>query len=1337
MELGRLLGEKQDDKLPPIQGTPAGLGALSKGKLDFTDSQSKSKLHINKDKKINFGDLDSGNRPRKSVNLEGGDLNSSKQLNFNGHKRPYGSKPQFVQDHSRVDLSDENNSFEDPKIYELIPDLVKILKRPEVRSLLVNPVTLKFLANQTDVPESGRHALATPSKMKNTLEVINDESNAKLRAGHQHEELIPEQNPQRDSFRRRNRSREGSRVGTIVLPSGNIGPDMMNEDELHDHINRYLPIAVYQAEKLGFFDEQAALAKILKKNVPVLKDMNPSDCLRNKEFLLRLIGAILKMEEAKIYNTLLRDLDCLNFVINKEVLLLFNHYNRYDYLYEFFVHYQEHLEIKGKCKHEAHHKLVKMQTSNEEDEDGMFKHAAVGLEVLTEAKLVHMITHYLSSTELDNMLLLIIYGLGIDKKTLVELFLESGEEDRFVWICANDDELVRLVDPKELVKRQLMKLLIIFDRASLINIFNMPVDEAEEEVTVYDVLCSRIQEKKDVEAYCNVVIHVHNTFWDMGKLPKFYTALSKVLSGDSSALDDDGAKGETLAASSIADKNESHDWLVHVQNPLLFCIKLVHFFQKMKAQLDFKDKQISKLSQALLAFCMSYCKNAGEDLMIINLFDQDTRGRDFLEYAFMVGDMDILTIDFIEGQIRKMWDLGRHTMQTVTQFMRLNFMKDEIHKFNMSVFTRKFYMPIEKGDNFQMTFCFTSNSVFLRVVSDILWSIVLIIVEFIFSVRIIEMYKTSEFGAHWLSEYFRDNPVFSIVHLYLRGSYIVSNLMKGLVLKMSRRDGFLHPYFYNILSVLYIVQMVAYPLFFWYEFWYLINLQMLIVLTMLGYVFYNSLSLDDIGVVLRIFARMVYVVIIFGIVSCFVMVLIAYPIHAVYIDFTQVVDGQLFPEQNMFRSLYNGVLTLFEFVFGAVIFVRPYLEQNLYTYTMTFIMVIFSFFGNIMLANMLVAFLSKQFEEIKSNAKFYTLKMQFNLVKIFNMNGLDTIFTMPYPFTALAIPFFACMIKKGGSKPNKVNIFLRKLIHIVNIFIPGFVCMNIFLLILFPIRYLEILLFVLIRAPVQPMHILYTFAWILGGPFLLMKLYFQDLGTMCVIMLDFSEDGEELSDYNLSAEAKKAAVDISKKIANKAAAYLSTHQSVGQHLITIGKFTEYMGYHNLFKSTLKKTAPILGEIVMKGGLDNNPNAEEEEEDENRFKSKLNMIYEQKEEILLPLILRKFAIQLSRSDAVEDLKIDLNFMLNKLKNNLNSENIYKIIGFDKTTLDRAAKFINDNSKETDVKAELQKIKDRIGGMDKQIENVMKDVDAMRTILEKKLSHLPSMTSSVFQPAKIGM
>ena len=154
-----------------------------------------------------------------------------------------------------------------------------------------------------------------------------------------------------------------------------------------------------------------------------------------------------------------------------------------------------------------------------------------------------------------------------------------------------------------------------------------------------------------------------------------------------------------------------------------------------------------------------------------------------------------------------------------------------------------------------------------------------------------------------------------------------------------------------------LVYPLAYP-----HFVLLNNVQMLLVFTMIMYSFYLGLSLESTGVIFRIFARMVSVVVVFAIVSIAVITVIAYPIHTLFLEWSQIIDGPM--ELNMFRNLYNGVLTLFEFVFGAVVFVRPYLEHNFYTYTMTFFMIIFSFFGNIMLANMLVAFLANQFQSI-------------------------------------------------------------------------------------------------------------------------------------------------------------------------------------------------------------------------------------------------------------------------------------------------------------------------------------------------------------------------------------
>ena len=64
----------------------------------------------------------------------------------------------------------------------------------------------------------------------------------------------------------------------------------------------------------------------------------------------------------------------------------------------------------------------------------------------------------------------------------------------------------------------------------------------------------------------------------------------------------------------------------------------------------------------------------------------------------------------------------------------------------------------------------------------------------------------------------------------------------------------------------------------------------------------------------------------FGCVSVFIIILIAYPIHTTFLNFTQPIEGQIYKDLNLFDSLYQGVLTLFEFVFGAVVLVRPYIE---------------------------------------------------------------------------------------------------------------------------------------------------------------------------------------------------------------------------------------------------------------------------------------------------------------------------------------------------------------------------------------------------------------------------
>ena len=230
---------------------------------------------------------------------------------------------------------------------------------------------------------------------------------------------------------------------------------------------------------------------------------------------------------------------------------------------------------------------------------------------------------------------------------------------------------------------------------------------------------------------------------------------------------------------------------------------------------------------------------------------------------------------------------------------------------------------------------------------------------------------------------------------------------------------------------------------------------MLITLINLVYILYCALSLNEVGVLLRIFGAMSKVVVVFGCVSVIIIVLIAYPIHATFMNFSQPIEGQIYKDLNLFDSLYQGVLTLFEFVFGAVVLVRPYLEQNETTYILTFVMTMFSFFGNIMLANMLVAFLTSSFENINHNAKLLTMTTQYMFIEIYTMKELDSVFSTPYFLALPAVPAFLMMISKT-SKRARANEFLRKVNHFYSVFLPAFVLSNLKLILLMFHRYITI-----------------------------------------------------------------------------------------------------------------------------------------------------------------------------------------------------------------------------------------------------------------------------------------
>ena len=121
-----------------------------------------------------------------------------------------------------------------------------------------------------------------------------------------------------------------------------------------------------------------------------------------------------------------------------------------------------------------------------------------------------------------------------------------------------------------------------------------------------------------------------------------------------------------------------------------------------------------------------------------------------------------------------------------------------------------------------------------------------------------------------------------------------------------------------------------------------------------------------------------------------------------------------------------------------------------------------------------------------------------------------------------------------------------------------------------------------------------------------------------------------------------------------------------------------------------------------------------------FGTDLNAIYTQSDPVVAKILLKKFAMHQGKGEELDQLELDLEFMVSKFKNNIHVENVHKLIGFDKKTLSKASKYIVDGASDKDARSELVNLKQKIAEMDKMIGGVLKEVDALRSALANKLA-----------------
>lgn len=1163
---------------------------------------------------------------------------------------------------------------------------------PEVAGYITNPETLKTLNLKKLNPEFKILQENRPNLIQikvGSTEISDAKKSSSDHAKFTEAGLFPKKGLKNEAIFNRMKARESNRLqkakmssDTKVRVSGEQGKihsqTVLNEMKFGERklvLNEYVPICLFLCIK---FDRLDLGTKLLYYDSALLKEIKPpfiKQLLNNQSFIARLLKSVLKYEEQKVYVTLMRLPPNWDLLFSDPVVSIFIQMDRLSYLFNFLTEFNLFLtkqnEALGLGKQVSQFTLTHLDTHKEADNKKVSLINLIG-----KSRMVTVIRKLLQTfenRESNQVILDLLRGLNYSDVQVVEILVLTQQEDRISAIFLENPHLVKWVAPSKIVELRLYKVLILLDPKELINIFNQLAFSGESQVTLFNELCTGIKSGVKIQALCFLILRVSITFWDYDKVWKFFTVVNEVLRYES-----------------------KNNWMAYVDNPLLFCLKLTSFFLKVDKFLALESKEIAQLTDDLMKFCVSYIETSKEETLIINFFDKDAEGLNFFEYSFKVKKMELLEIEFVEHMIQNMWDLSRNSKQSLQDFFRLNVFDKENSDISLRTFQRDYIMPVEETDAFQLEFYLTSRSVFISVLSDLVWPLALILLEVHFSLWVVGEFKESgtakfRLSMAWLADYFKQHPKISYLLIYLRLSYTATAVLRSLTLQSSHKTGvFDRKYFYLLSVLLYLAQLLICP---WLRegFWLINNLQMLVVMTLIAHSFFLGLSLNQIGVILRIFARMVTVVLAFSCVSILVITLIAYPIHTLFVDFSQVEYSQVFPQLNMFRSLYNGVLTLFEFVFGAVVLVRPYIEENYYTYAMGLFMVIFSFFGNIMLANMLVAFLASQFEAITQRAKYYTLKMQYALSRAFRAKDLDSIYSMPFVFNLLLLPVFLLMARPGKTR-KRINLYLKRSIHGVNVFVPWLLYYLVYLLLAAVYRYAKYCLKSLAAVLTRPASALFFCVWVVVGPFFLLKLMVSDLCFLCKVILNFRDTTEEDDLYSivLTAEEKERLVAAFQHISN-----VANHLLVKRKLqvVNLGELIYEISrtYPEEFSSSKeKKNDEEVGGEADGGQFDSADSVYF-----NKNKYLFDRKYNAQGTQLYNMLLKKF-VSFEETGAVGAMvshEIDLKFVAEKCKNNVNPENIHILVAFEKSSLEQARKQMQ-TSDEGEMKAEINIIKEQV-------------------------------------------
>jgi len=270
------------------------------------------------------------------------------------------------------------------------------------------------------------------------------------------------------------------------------------------------------------------------------------------------------------------------------------------------------------------------------------------------------------------------------------------------------------------------------------------------------------------------------------------------------------------------------------------------------------------------------------------------------------------------------------------------------------------------------------------------------------------------------------------------------------------------------------------------------------------------------------------------------------------------------------------------------------------------------------------------------------------------------------------------------------------------------------LLISIPIIYILQAFKLFLKIPSSRWGILHFLSWLVLGWILLLKLFVQDIVTICQITLNFSRDGQELLDFELKSATRDSLVRAFDVIMKTIHGLIQKSEET----VTVKAFMDFTR-SNAVKELMVKHLPRLKQGLRTSDTlgPSIPIQTEQTAADADVKGNFNGKYDADPKLLVPVLIKKFAA-FDRSDATwDEMRLDLIFMNAKFKNNVNRENVGRLIAFEKHTLDKASTAFASDDLSHELATEFGKVHGEIDTHENRLERILDEVRATKDLIKK--------------------